>query len=132
MARPRCAICSPRSRRAGTIPLDRFIFALGIRHVGETNARLLARHFDDIRGAARRLRARRRRETSEAREEIGNIEGIGGVVAEAVADFFAEPHNETALDALLKEVTPHADGARSKATRPSPARRWSSPARSSA
>jgi DNA ligase (NAD+) len=37
---------------------------------------------------------------------LRNIEGIGDVVAEAVADFFAEEHNETVLDALLKQVTP--------------------------
>ena len=46
----------------------------------------------------------RRPEGSEARAEINNIEGIGEVVAEAVADFFAEKHNEEVLDALLKEV----------------------------
>src|SRR5690606_3227491 len=45
-------------------------------------------------------------ETSEARAEIRNIEGIGDVVAEAVADFFVEEHNEQALDARLREVTP--------------------------
>ena len=43
-------------------------------------------------------------EGSEARAEINNIEGIGEVVAEAIADFFAEKHNEEVLDALLKEV----------------------------
>ena len=40
-----------------------------------------------------------------AAEELAAVEGIGPVVAEAVADFFAEPRNEAALDALLKEVT---------------------------
>jgi len=40
-----------------------------------------------------------------AGEEISAIEGIGPVVAEAIGDFFAEPRNETALDALVKEVT---------------------------
>ncbi len=38
-------------------------------------------------------------------EDLAAVEGIGPVVAEAVADFFAEPRNEAALDALLKEVT---------------------------
>ncbi len=85
-------------------PLNRFIYALGIRHVGETNARRLARHF----GSFEALRAvgRTAAEGSEARAEINNIEGVGEVVAEAVADFFAEPHNEEALDALLQHVTP--------------------------
>jgi DNA ligase (NAD+) len=87
------------------VPVNRFIFALGIRHVGETNARRLARYF----GGFEALRTTARQAgppDSEARAEIRGIEGIGDVVAEAVADFFAEAHNETALDALLAEVTP--------------------------
>ena len=82
-----------------SVPLNRFLYALGIRHVGETNARRLARHFGDwgsLRAAAR---------AENAAEEISAIAGIGPVVAEAIADFFAEPRNETALDALVKEVT---------------------------
>src|SRR5277367_6408100 len=82
-----------------TIPLNRFLYALGIRHVGETNARRLARHFgdwDSLRAAAR---------LENAAEEISAIGGIGPVVAEAIADFFAEGRNEAALDALVKEVT---------------------------
>ena len=82
-----------------TIALNRFLFALGIRHVGETNARRLARHYGDwetLRAAAR---------AADAAEELGSVEGIGPVVAETVADFFAEPRNEAALDALLQEVT---------------------------
>jgi DNA ligase (NAD+) len=86
------------------IPLNRFIYALGIRHVGETNARRLARHFGTF--AALRATARAAKEGSEARAEIDNIEGLGEVVAEAVADFFAEKHNEDELDALLGHVTP--------------------------
>jgi DNA ligase (NAD+) len=84
------------ARRA--IALNRFLYALGIRHVGETNARRLARHFGDwapLRAAAR---------AENGAEELSAIEGIGPVVAEAIADFFAEPRNEAALDALLKEV----------------------------
>src|SRR5271163_1872437 len=80
-----------------TIVLNRFLYALGIRHVGETNARRLARHFGDF--AALRAAAR----ASDAAETF-DIEGIGPVVAEAVADFFAEPRNESAIDALLEEV----------------------------
>jgi DNA ligase (NAD+) len=88
------------------IPLNRFIFALGIRHVGETNARRLARHFGSF--EALRAAARGASPDSEARAEINSIEGVGPVVAEAVADFFAEDHNEAALDALLRQVTPEA------------------------
>jgi DNA ligase (NAD+) len=82
-----------------TIPINRFLYALGIRHVGETNARRLARHFGDWDS----LRAGARAEN--AAEELSAVGGIGPVVAEAIADFFAEPRNETALDALVKEVT---------------------------
>jgi DNA ligase (NAD+) len=82
-----------------TIPINRFLFALGIRHVGETNARRLARHFGDWES----LRAAARAEN--AAEELSGVGGIGPVVAEAVVDFFAEPRNEAALDALVKEVT---------------------------
>jgi DNA ligase (NAD+) len=81
------------------VPLNRFLYALGIRHVGETNARRLARHFADF-------AALRRAASSEAgREEIDAIDGIGPAVAEALVDFFAEPHNQKALDALLAETT---------------------------
>ncbi len=85
------------------IPLNRFIYALGIRHVGETNARRLARHFGTF--EALRETARAASVGSDARAEINNIEGFGDVVAEAIADFFAEPHNEQVLDALLTHVT---------------------------
>ncbi|MBO0734796.1 MAG: NAD-dependent DNA ligase LigA, partial [Methylocapsa sp.] len=85
------------------LPLNRFIYALGIRHIGETNARRLARHFHTF--EALRETARAASPGSEARAEINNIEGIGEVVAEAAADFFAEKHNEEVLDALLKEIT---------------------------
>jgi len=87
-----------------TLPLNRFIYALGIRHVGETNARRLARHFETF--EALRKTAKTASEGSDARAEINNIEGIGEVVAEAIADFFAEKHNEDVLDALLNHVTP--------------------------
>jgi DNA ligase (NAD+) len=86
------------------VPLNRFIYALGIRRVGETNARRLARHFGTFH--ALRACARSANEGSEERAEIENIEGVGTVVAEAIVDFFAEPHNDVQLDALLKQVTP--------------------------
>ena len=87
-----------------TVGLNRFLFSLGIRHIGETNARRLARHFgtfEPLRAAARSAAD----PASEARADLRNIEGLGDVVAEALADFFAEDHNERALDALLAEIT---------------------------
>ncbi|MEE1657046.1 NAD-dependent DNA ligase LigA [Microvirga sp. CF3062] len=87
-----------------SISLNRFIFALGIPHVGETSARLLARHFgtfEHLREAAKAAAD----ETSEAHAELTSIGGIGPVVAEAIVEFFKEQHNEEMLDALLAEVT---------------------------
>ena len=45
---------------------------------------------------------------SEAREELGSIQGIGPAIAQELVDFFAEPHNLAALDDLAAEVTPEA------------------------
>ncbi|MGB5086091.1 MAG: NAD-dependent DNA ligase LigA [Methylocystis silviterrae] len=86
-----------------SVPVNRFIFALGMRHVGETNARRLARHFGDFESL--RETARDAAPGGEARARIDSIDGVGPVVAEALHDFFAEPHNERELDALLKQVT---------------------------
>ncbi|WP_036283587.1 NAD-dependent DNA ligase LigA [Methylocystis sp. ATCC 49242] len=86
-----------------TIPINRFLYALGIRHVGETNARRLARHFGDFESL--RETAREADPGTEARARIDSIDGVGPVVAEALHDFFAEPHNEKELDALLSQVT---------------------------
>ena len=85
--------------RRRDIALDRFINALGIRHVGETTARLLARNYRTIEDFIAAM------EGKQAVEELDAIEGVGLTVAEAVKDFFDEPHNRKALDHLLKEVT---------------------------
>ena len=82
-----------------TIGLDRVINALGIRHVGETTARLLARHYRSIDAFLDGMKA------DNAREELESLEGIGGVVAEAIHDFFDEPHNVKAVARLLKWLT---------------------------
>lgn len=63
-------------------PFHRVLFALGIRHVGSINAQLLAAYFGKIDSLM-----------SAGQEEISGIEGIGPVIAEAVAEYFAEPHN---------------------------------------
>jgi DNA ligase (NAD+) len=82
-----------------TIGLDRLINALGIRHVGETTARLLARRFLTLEAFLKGMTA------ADALEELQHIEGIGGVVAEAIHDFFDEPHNVKALGRLLQWLT---------------------------
>ena len=86
------------------IGLDRLINALGIRHVGDTTARLIARHYRTVNAFLKGM------ESDEARAELESLEGIGGVVAEAICDFFDEPHNVKALNRLLEwlDVTPMA------------------------
>jgi len=88
------------------IPLDRFIFGLGIRHVGETTARDLAAAFgtwDALFETA--IAAGAGGPESEAFEEIANIDGIGGAVVSALVTFFGEAHNRTAVSDLLAHVT---------------------------
>ena len=88
------------------VPLDRFIYALGIRHVGETTARDLAKALGTIeafRAAAEAATAGGR--GSDAYQDLDNIEGIGATVIDALVAFFSEPHNVTALDDLLAQVT---------------------------
>ena len=85
------------------IPLDRFINALGIRFIGETNARLLARHYHDLK-TWRDAMTRAAAGDEEARAELDNIDGVGPKVAEAIGEFFAEAHNQAALDELAAEV----------------------------
>ncbi|MBI5869516.1 MAG: NAD-dependent DNA ligase LigA [Actinobacteria bacterium] len=63
-------------------PFHRVLFALGIRHVGSINAQLLASNFRNIDALM-----------SATPDEISQVEGIGPVIAEAVRDYFAEPHN---------------------------------------
>ena len=84
--------------RRRRISLDRFINALGIRHVGETTARLLARNFHTLAGFLSAM------EGENGLAELDEIGGIGETVAEAVHDFFAEPHNRNAVSHLLPEL----------------------------
>ena len=88
------------------VRLDRFIYALGIRHVGETTARLLARNYGSIAVYRAAMVAAAQDREGEAFAELDNIEGIGPTVAASIADFFAEPHNVEVVDELLKEVSP--------------------------
>ncbi len=86
-----------------TISLDRFIFALGIRQIGQATARLLARNYGTL---------ERWREAMTAAQDPGGaayadligIEGIGPSVAADVLAFMHEPHNSEALDDLASEL----------------------------
>ena len=89
-----------------TIGLDRLIYALGIRHIGATTGRDLARSFgswesfrkivaDAVEGGPE----------GEAYQEINNIDGIGPSVADALVAFFGEDHNRRAVDDLVAHLT---------------------------
>ena len=84
------------------VRLDRFIYALGIRHVGETTARLLARRYGTAEWFRKAMFTAARDRKGDAFTELDNIEGIGPTVAEAIADFFAEPHNVRSTSCLSR------------------------------
>jgi DNA ligase (NAD+) len=70
-------------QRARQTTLARFLIALGIRHVGEGAAELLARRFGDLDALL-----------AASREDLEQVTGIGPAIAESVARFFADPHNQ--------------------------------------
>jgi DNA ligase (NAD+) len=86
------------------IPFDRFIYALGIRHVGETTARLLARSYGRIEDFVAAMKEAASDRDSEAFRDLDNIGGIGETVAAAIADFFGEEHNIAVVEGLLRHV----------------------------
>jgi len=90
-----------------SIALNRFIYALGIRHVGETNAKLLARAYGTYEAFATAMKEAEGL-SGEAWNDLNNIEGIGEVVARAIVEFYKEPRNLDVLGRLLEEVTPEA------------------------
>ncbi len=85
-------------------PLDRLIFALGMRHIGRVTGRDLARHFGTL--EALRDTAVRAATDPDALADLVSIEGVGPAVAQAVADFFAEPYNLEVVEDLLSVVSP--------------------------
>ena len=91
-----------RSRK--DIPLGRFVNALGVRHVGETTAQLLATSYgswDDLRRAIEAAG-----EEGDARATLLSIDGLGDAAVNALVRYFAEEHNRTLVDRLLERVTP--------------------------
>ncbi|WP_343358263.1 NAD-dependent DNA ligase LigA [Bartonella schoenbuchensis] len=93
------------------IPLSRFLFALGIRHVGEVNAQRLARVYRNYTAFEAAVMAAivphdKADEGNEEWTDLISIEGIGVRVGRAIIDFYQEAHNRDVLSALLQEVTP--------------------------
>jgi DNA ligase (NAD+) len=80
----------------------RFLFGLGIRHVGSVTARDLVKAFGTVERVAEVA------QHEDAVAELSSVEGIGPVVAKALVDFFHEEHNRTAWEDLLSEVSPPA------------------------
>jgi len=89
------------------IALHRFIYALGIRHVGETTAKLLARAYGTYEAFAKAMQDAAEL-SGDAWDDLNNIEGIGEVMARAIVEFFKEPRNVEVITRLLEEVTPQA------------------------
>lgn len=84
--------------------LDRFIFALGIRHIGEITAAVLARTFSSIEDLVRVGK-----QTADAEDPMAvfpSVDGIGGTVIEALVDFFGNERNDAVIEALLEHVQP--------------------------
>ena len=71
------------------VPFERVVFALGIRFVGETSAKLLARHFKNIDALA-----------SATAEQLTQVEGIGDVIAASVIGYFSNPVNQEIVERL--------------------------------
>jgi DNA ligase (NAD+) len=77
--------------KSKTTTLPRFLFALGIRQVGETTARTLAQHFGTLEAIMRA-----------SKEELETVQDVGPIVAESIAHFFHEPHNRKVIAKLQK------------------------------
>jgi DNA ligase (NAD+) len=86
------------------VPLDRFVFALGIRQVGEATAKLLARHYISVDAWRAAMTAAADDPEGEAAQELGAIDQIGPALVGDIRAFFAEPHNRDTVADLLREV----------------------------
>jgi DNA ligase (NAD+) len=83
--------------------LERFIYALGMRHVGETTARALARGYGSwqaFHDACLRIAA----SDAETRVEMDNLDQIGDTVIDSIAAYFGEEHNRGIVERLTKQV----------------------------
>ena len=86
------------------ISFERFIYALGIRQVGEATAKLLARHYRDLSHWRKAMLDAARAESS-AQQELESIDQIGTLMAQDIVDFFEEPHNLQVVDDLASLLT---------------------------
>lgn len=86
-----------------TIPLERFVYALGVRQVGQSTARLLAKNYGTIEALSQTMVDAHDPE-SEAYEGLIAIDGIGPSVATDLAAFFSEDHNRSVLADLVEAL----------------------------
>ncbi len=86
------------------IELNRFIYALGIRQIGEATAKRLAASYGMLEALQSAMQAAQDHE-SEAYQDLLNIEDIGPSVADDLIGFFAEPHNIDVLNDLTAELS---------------------------
>ncbi|NEI99151.1 NAD-dependent DNA ligase LigA [Rhizobium ruizarguesonis] len=88
-----------------SIALHRFIYALGIRHVGETTAKLLARSYGTYEAFETAMREAGTL-SGDAWNDLNAIDGIGEVVARAMVEFYKEPRNVAVISELIRQVKP--------------------------
>ncbi len=86
-----------------TIPFDRFIYALGIRQIGEATAKKLAAHYSTLENMREAMKEAQTVGT-DARGDLLNIEDVGPSVVDDLLGFFAEKHNQKILDELAAEL----------------------------
>ncbi len=89
--------------KSHSVSLHKFIYALGIRHIGEITAKLLARTYGSFAAWHEAMLALPK--GGEVREHLDTIDGIGDVVIDALVDFFSEAHNRKIVERLGKELT---------------------------
>lgn len=85
------------------IPLNRFIYALGIRQIGEATAKRLAAAYGDLENLIVKMKEAHEQESA-AYQDLMNIEDVGPSTADDLIGFFNEPHNQKILLALQKEL----------------------------
>jgi DNA ligase (NAD+) len=98
-------------RQRRQISLERFIYALGMRHVGETTARALARAYGSWEAFHRASLAAAAGDV-ETKAEMDNIDQIGDTVIDAIAAYFSESHNRKIVERLTAEMTDIVDAER--------------------
>lgn len=94
-----------------TIPLDRFIYGLGVRHIGETTSLALARHFETVAGFLSAAQAASAQRAGSAYEAFAQLDGVGPTALEAILAWAVNPHpilvpEAASLETRLKAAIP--------------------------